>query len=409
MSRLTVSSERGTTSPRTEITHSERSSCDARVRLGRGLRVEHDLHDARCGRAGPRTRGRRGRGAGAPSPRPAPLADAARRAPRRTRCRGRSFGRRLRPARRSSSSRRRDERDLVLLAAAHVAHGRRLALPLLGPDDHDPRRAQALGLAHLRLQRAGAEVDRRADPLLAQLRDRPEHPLAGARLAHDEEELRPPASGRAAAPATRSPRLQRLLDALQPGRPSRARASAGRRAARSGGRSGRRRRCRSARPARRSGTRTPCACSSRARAPAAGRARSRSPAPSSRRRTSSKCSASASLRPVDHLRRRLRDRHDLGSVPVERAHRVDLDPGALLGVEHVVAEQVVAQLARVLGARLRVADARQVQPHAGQAAGARTGARAGRSARRRPRGRRSRSSRRRPGRAGGSGPTAARS
>ena len=115
-----------------------------------------------------------------------------------------------------------------------------------------------------------------------------------------------------------------------------------------------------------SGTRTPCACSSRARAPAAGRARSRSPAPSSSRRTSSKCSRSASESRSSIFGAASVTRDDLGRVPVERAHRVDLDPRALLGVEDVVAQQVVAQLARVLGARLGVADAGQVQPHAGQ-------------------------------------------
>ena len=70
---------------------------------------------------------------------------------------------------------------------------------------------------------------------------------------------------------------------------------------------------------------------------------------------------------LDHLGRRLRDGHDLGRVPVERPHRVDLDPGALVGIEHVVAEQELAQLARILGARVRIADARQVQAHARQA------------------------------------------
>ena len=208
---------------------------------------------------------------------------------------------------------------------------------------------------------------RRADALLAQLRHRPEDARPRLRLGHDEQELRPVAVAAALLGRLAARLGQRLLDPLEPGRPAGARRRRRRRAARSAGRSGRRRRSRSARRARRSGTRTPCACSSRARAPAAGRARSRCPRRRAAAAPRSKCSASASESRSIILGADSVTARDLRRVPVERAHRVDLDPRALIGVEHVVAEQELAQLARVLGARVRVADARQVQPHAGQA------------------------------------------
>ena len=212
-------------------------------------------------------------------------------------------------------------------------------------------------------------------------------------LGHREQELRPVgAVGRPDAGARGG--VHRLGDALEAGRPAGARSRRRRRSARSGGRSGRRRRCRSGRRARPSGTRTPCACSSRARAPAAGRARSRC-----RRRRAAAAPRRSAARSSSESRSTIfgapvGDRPCLRRVPVERPQRVDLDPRALLGVEDVGAQQVVAQLARVLGAAARrrrcwsgaAGSPRQAEPGVQVR-------RAGRSAPRPPPGRRSRSSR----------------
>ena len=77
------------------------------------------------------------------------------------------------------------------------------------------------------------------------------------------------------------------------------------------------------------------------------------PAPSSSARTSSKCARSSSESRSTIFGAASVTARISGGVPVEGAQRVDLDPRALLGVEGVGAQQVVAQLARVLGAGLR--------------------------------------------------------
>ena len=316
----------------------------ALVRLGRGLRVEHDLHEAGAIAQVDEHQA----AVVAAAVHPARHADLVFHAGGRDlaapACRGRGWdvaaaaGNPAQRARRSNSSRSPasgtscwSRRVMSRTAAADRSHS-------CGPMITTQARPSRSAWLHLGLQRARSPRSmRRADALLAQLGHRPEHARPRLRLADDEEELRP--APRAASSAA-SPRASASTCSIRssPVRPPVARRRRGRRAARSAGRSGRRRRPRSARRARRSGTRRPCACSSRGRAPAAGRARSRC-----RRRRAAphllEVLAIGVVEPLDHLRRRLRDRGDLRRVPVEGAHRVDLDPRALIGVEHVVAEQ----------------------------------------------------------------------
>ena len=266
-----------------------------RVRVGRGLGVEHELHESRAV-------------AQVDEDQPAvvaaavhPAGDArlrcrpARRSARRTTCRGSgsvavacftTAGSRAG----SSGSRRRPTARAARRTPCSCS-----ATSLRPPTIATYRAPIRSACLSWPLQRAPGELQLRREP-------------GAARLARERERGRArrrssaaPRTGRRARRRTAlAGRQQHPLDAR---RPSPSRASAGRRAARSGRRSARRRRRPTARRAHRSRTRTPCACSSRGRARASGRARSASPASSSSCRTCAKCSASVGFEPVEQLRR----------------------------------------------------------------------------------------------------------
>ena len=99
--------------------------------------------------------------------------------------------------------------------------------------------------------------------------------------------------------------------------------------------------------ARRSGTRTRCACSSRGRGPASRRARRRCPAWSSSRRTVGEVLGVLAVEPVEHRRRLGHHRPGPLVLGVEGAQRVLVDPLAhVLGQLGLVPAQVGDQLAR---------------------------------------------------------------
>ena len=397
MSGLTVSSERRTTSPAHRDHPLGAQLVRARVRLGRGLRVEHDLHEAGAVAQVDEHEAAVVAAPVDPAGDSHLLADAVRRAPRRTRRRGR----RSRAAAQaghgagSSSSSQAGERHLVLVAAAHVAHGRGLALPLLGADDHDPRRAEALGLAHLGLHATGRRGpwSRRSPPRAAPRSTRKTRSRARGSVTTKTK-------SRAAPQRPRAPRATRSPSTPAPARCARgpvAQPAAGRR-------------------------RSPPSCSIRpvvaaAAADAALRAERVAAELEHRARVVVEAAHQARVEHVvDRRRRRAagapprsarasageRRSTIFGAASVTATISGSSQSNARIGLISIRARCSASNTSwpsrwsrssRAYSARdSGVADAGQVEAHAGQAAGARTGARAGRSARRRPPGRRSRSS-----------------
>ena len=148
-----------------------------------------------------------------------------------------------------------------------------------------------------------------------------------------------------------------------------------------------------------------CACSSRGRAPASGRARrgsrrrraARAPARSARRPRRSAGRAASARLVIDLAGARGRSRRTRASG----SGRSGRDLGGQLVL---VRAQVGGQLLAVLGAGLGRAEARRAAAACPRRRSPRAARRAARSARRRSRARRSRSPRRRPARTAGSGP-----